>query len=107
MSIHIARGHSDAGIEQINAVLKGYEHDHPRAVIDIYRQNSVSVRIRIIDPDFRGLERSERHERVWKYLEKLPDEAQADVSMLVPLCPDETEKSFANLEFDDPLPSRF
>ena len=42
---------------------------------------------------------------VWRYLDSLPDEAVADVSMLVLIAPSEAKTSGANLEFEDPLPS--
>ena len=38
-----------------NMLLCSYEKDHPKAKIDLYRQNSASVRIRIIDSAFRGM----------------------------------------------------
>ena len=38
-------------------------------------------------------------------LEKLPEEVQSDISMVVLLTPAETKRSLANLEFEDPSPS--
>ncbi len=105
MVINIPRGESDAVIEQIKSVLHAYQKDHPAARIDLYRQNPASVRIRIIDPDFVGLSRVDRHDRVWKYLEPLSEDDEGDISMLVLLTPDETNRSTANLEFEDPVPS--
>ena len=60
----------------------------------------------IIDPDFRGTNRAERSQAVWKYLDLLPDEAVADISTVLLLTPDETKNSFANMEFDEPIPSK-
>jgi stress-induced morphogen len=105
MVINIPRGGSDAVIEQIKSALHAYHKGHPAARIDLYRQNPASVRLRIIDPDFAGLSRVDRHARVWKYLEPLSEDDQADISMLVLLTPDETGRSSANLEFEDPVPS--
>jgi hypothetical protein len=51
MSIRILRGDTDPVIEQIIQALKIYEDDHPNSEIALYRQNPVSVRIRIIDPN--------------------------------------------------------
>jgi hypothetical protein len=107
MAINIVRGGKDKGIVKIIAALKGYEKANPRAVIDLYRQSPVSVRIRIVDPAFRGMDKTSRHEKTWEYLESLPEEVQSDISMLVLLAPDETKMSFANFEFDDPIPSGF
>ena len=105
MAIGIPRGERDAALDQIVHALAAYERDHPSAHIDVYRQNAVSVRIRIIDPSFKRLEKSARHDAVWQYLDSLPEEMQSDVSMLVLLSPDEKSASFANLEFEDPVPS--
>jgi stress-induced morphogen len=105
MAIRVPRGNSDAVIEQIKSVLHSYQEDHPAARIDLYRQNPASVRIRIIDPNFAGMSRVDRHARVWKYLDQLPEEDEGDISMLVLLTPDETSRSTANLEFEDPVPS--
>jgi len=106
MWIRVPRGTSDSVINSLKSALEAYSIHHAQALIDLYRQNRVSVRIRIIDPDFRGLERSERNRQVWNYLQGLPEEIQSDVSMLLLLTPEETDKSLGNVEFEDPLPSR-
>ena len=105
MSVKILRGGSDKTLDRVKKALQSYASDHPRAQIDLYRQNAVSVRIRIIDPEFGDATRVERHETVWSYLDSLPDEVQSDISMLVLITPDETKKSAANLEFEDPVTS--
>jgi hypothetical protein len=105
MSVNIPRGNSDAVIDRIIEALRAYETDHPSARIDLYRQNPVSVRVRIIDPDFAGRNKIERSKEAWKYLNSLPDEIQSDLSSLILLTPEETKMSFANLEFEDPIPS--
>lgn len=104
--VNIPRGKSDAIIEELVAALQQYESDHPAAQIDLYRQNSVSVRIRIIDPDLAKFNRPERNQLVWKYLDQISENAQADISILLLLTPDETKNSFANFEFEDPVPSQ-
>jgi stress-induced morphogen len=106
MAVNVAQGVSDAALDQIAAVLTAYQVEHDRARVDVYRQNSVSVRIRIIDPDFHGLDKSQRHAAIWQLLEQLPEEVQADISMLVLLAPNEAATSLANLEFEDPVPSK-
>ena len=106
MAINIPRGNSDEVIDKMIAALRTYEADHPRAQIDLYRQNSVSVRVRIIDPDFAGQGKPQRSKQAWRYLGDLPDEVQSDISTVLLLTPDETKKSFANFEFDDPVPSK-
>jgi stress-induced morphogen len=105
MPINIPRGKSDDVIDRMIEALKAYEADHPDSKIDIYRQNSVSVRVRIIAPDFAGQSKVERSKEVWRYLDQLPDDTQSDLSTLILLTPEETKSSFANLEFEDPVPS--
>lgn len=106
MAIQIPRGNSDGVIEQIIAVLDNYEADHAQAQINLYRQNSVSVRVRIVDPDFAGQGKPQRSQQVWRYLGHLPEDVQSDISTVLLLTPDETKSSFANLEFDEPVPSK-
>ena len=106
MAIQIPRGNSDGIIDRIIAALDGYEADHARAQINLYRQNSVSVRVRIVDPDFAGQGKPQRSQQVWRYLDRLPEDVQSDISTVLLLTPDETKASFANLEFDEPIPSK-
>jgi len=78
----------------------------PGAKTKAYRQNPVSIRVRIIDPAFRGKDRLERETEVWKLLDTLPAEVQAEITLLLVLSPEETATSFANYEFENPIPSR-
>ena len=100
------RGNSDAAVQAVAEALKEYEERHPKADIVVYRQNSSSIRVRVIDPDFRDTSKADRHDTVWGYLEKLAEEVQSQVSVLLLLGPGETNTSFANYEFDNPIPSR-
>jgi len=106
MSIDIPRGAHDPTIDQIIEALRGYEREHPRAKIDLYRQNSASIRIRIIDPELSGISKAQRHRLALGYLGALSDDTQGEIGLLLLLTPDETTMSFANFEFDDPIPSR-
>jgi len=105
MSVGIARGKADKVIKKVMGALEPYAAANPAAQVDVYRQNVVSIRIRIVDPSFHRLEKSQRHTKVWKFLEKLPEDVQSDISMLLLLTPDEKATSIGNLEFDDPVPS--
>jgi stress-induced morphogen len=105
MAIGVTRGSTDNIIQQIIDCLIAYQTAHPLAQIDLYRQNSVSVRLRIIDPDFQGKSLVKRDDEVWLLLEKLPDDVATEISMVILLTPDETQASFANREFEDPIPS--
>jgi stress-induced morphogen len=93
----------DVAVEQIQDVLAAYGQIHKNAVIDVRRRHEVSIHIRILDPDFRGLNRVERHSKVEKFLEPLPDEIYADITVLLLLTPDEAPNSFANMEFENPI----
>ena len=90
--------------KQIVKALRPYEQAHPKAVIETYRQNSVSVRVRILDSTFQGKSRAQREEEVWAALEQLPADVAAEISLLLLLTPEEAKSSFASLEFDDPIP---
>ncbi len=95
----------DAEVQQILDVLAEYRRTHPNAQIHARRRNPVSIRIRIIAPDFRGLNRVEREPEVWKLLKQLPEDVFVNITMLLLLTPEETETSFANMEFENPIPS--
>ena len=97
---------ADPVLDAILTALGEYDKAHPRAEIEAYRQNSVSVRIRIKNSEFQGKSRAQREEEVWAVLNKLPEEAIAEISLLLLLTPQEAKNSFASFEFDDPIPSK-
>lgn len=105
MGIEI-KGKPDAALEQVKAAMEEYLTRSPGAKIQLYRQNSVSIRIRIIDPSFKGLSKGERHDLIWPLIEKLPYELQQDISVLLLLTAEEMKESLMNIEFEDPSPSR-
>lgn len=107
MAIGIPRGESDPCLESVVAALRAYKATRPDARIDVYRQDRFSIRIRVIDPAFARSSRPSRHDLVWSYLEKAPEEALGDVSTLLTLTPEELATSFANMEFENPVPSEF
>ena len=97
---------ADAYVRQILEALEaGYGADHPRAVIEAYRYNPASIRIRIIDPAFKGLGLLAREEKVWPIIEGLPDDVKADISVLLLIPPEERKTSLMSEEFDDPAAS--
>jgi hypothetical protein len=106
MPVKLRTDKPDKRLKQIVAALEEYAATHPRADIEAYRHNSVSVRIRVIDPTFKGQSWSQREEDLWAILERLPEETVAEISLLLLLTPAEAKKSFANADFDDPIPSR-
>ncbi len=87
-------------------VMNSYKVLHAQAEIESYRHSSASIRLRIIDPDFRGLDRVEREELVWELVERLSEDIQQQLSVLVLLTPEEIKTSIANRDFENPIPSR-
>ncbi len=106
MTVKLRVKRPDPVLRQIVTALGEYDKSHPDAEIEAYRQNSVSVRIRILNSEFAGRTRVQREEEVWTCLDKLPEEASAEISLLLLLTPEEAKNSFASFEFDDPIPSR-
>jgi stress-induced morphogen len=99
-------GNSDSRLDAVKSVLDDYEHANQGAVATLYRQNSVSIRVKIIDPAFDGLDKPARHKKIWQFLEKLPEDVQGDITMLVLIAPEEENKSFASMMFEQREPSR-
>lgn len=96
----------DAQVKAVVDVLASYERMHPKARIEVLRQNPVSIRIRIIAPDFQGKNRVDREPEVWTFLKALPEDVFQNITMLLLLTPKEAKNSLASQEFDDPIPSR-
>lgn len=87
------REKNDECVEAVALALAKYEEQHPNADVVVYRQNSVSVRARVIDPDFRGTSKADRHDVVWSFLTDLPEDQQSQISVLLLLAPDEAPSS--------------
>jgi stress-induced morphogen len=91
---------ADHDEQNIRDALSEHMKAHPGAKIDVQRRNSVSIRIRIIDPDFKSLDLVQRDNQLWKILEKLPEDLLSRISLLLLMTPNEAKKSLANFEFD-------
>jgi stress-induced morphogen len=94
------RGTADPVTERIRDALKTYTDAHPAADAVVYRLSPVSVRARVIDPDFGGKSRSERHKTVWPLLYALDEDTLGDLTMLLLLTPTEAADSPANRDFE-------
>jgi hypothetical protein len=70
-----------------------------------YQYNSVSIRARVIDPNFAGKSLDERDEIVKPLLAGLPSQVGDNITVLLLLSPDEVQDSLMNQEFEDPTPS--
>ena len=96
----------DPYVDKILGALLPYKEKHPKAILEAYRRNSASVRVRVIDPEFQGMDRVDRESAVWGYFEPLPGDVQSEISMLVLVTPRERKTSLASVEFEHPSPSR-
>ena len=76
---------------------------------NVYRYNSASLRVRVIDPKFKGLSREQRDDLVEPVLSSLDENTQGDIMNLVLLYPGEERDSFRahifNAEFEHPSES--
>ncbi len=88
--------------KETKAIEKFLRKEFPTA--ECYRYSPGVIRIRIVDPRFAGLSRSERRELVLPHIRELPEETQLDVTMLVLVTEEEKPRSPVNLEFEDPSP---
>ncbi len=105
MPVQITRGTSDPVMDQIAAALDQYLAAHPAARVEMYRQNQVSIHVRVVDPAFSGVKRGDRGDEIWSLLYQLPEDVVADVSVLILVAPEEVHTSPSSREFDDPIPS--
>jgi hypothetical protein len=90
----------------LEALETHYKSAHHDAEITSYRYNSASIRIRIIDPSFRDMDRASRDDQIWEILSGLPEDIQSQITLVLLLTPEETKTSFANMDFENPTRSR-
>lgn len=103
MAVEI-RGSTDETLTAIASAFETYQADRPDVQVAMYRQGPYSIRVRVLDPAFETMSRGERSRLVWSYLAKLTEDQQADINMLLLRTPEEIKDSFANFEFEDPIP---
>lgn len=104
MTIKLRTKRPDGVLKQIIKALKQYDAAHPKAQIELYRPNSASVRIRVINPEFKDQSRTEREEELWQLFNRLPEEVTSDIIGLILLTPQEKKKSLASFDFENPIP---
>ena len=103
----ILRGSQDTMVKALKNALEAYEDRFAGSSGSLYRQDRADIRVRIIDERFAGMSRSRRHNQVWKFLADIVgDDVISEVSTLILLPPTELKGSFANLDFEEPLPVR-
>lgn len=106
MTVKLRTKRPDPLLKQIVGALKQYDAAHPKAQIELYRPSSASVRIRVINPEFKGQSRTEREEELWQLFGQLPEEVTSEIIGLILLTPEEKKKSLASFDFDNPIPSQ-
>ena len=103
----IVRNSQDKYVKLIKKALDKYERAYPGSKATLYRQNSVSVRVRILDPRFADWSKARRYDDVAAFLAReLDEDTLQEISVLLTLTSNELKSSLANLDFENPLPSR-
>jgi hypothetical protein len=103
----IIRGDADARVQALKDALDAYEAEHADAQASLYRHNPGSIRLRVVDCRFERMPKSRRHAHVWDYLAaRVPEDTMAEISLLLTISPAELQNSFANSEFEEPIPSK-
>lgn len=95
--------HSDPAVLTLAAALQRYNEKHPAAACTIYRYNPAVIRIKIVDPIFRGQSLGARHDYAWGFFEDVPEDVLAELCVLACLAPGENGLMAA--AFDAPPPS--
>ncbi len=80
----------------------GWPENYPP---EVYRYSTYSIRVRLVHKCFEGKDRGDREDMVMPLLRTLPEETQADISILLLLAPNEVNRSIMNMEFEKPTPS--
>jgi hypothetical protein len=93
----------DSIVNEIVQTLQKYEAAHPGSSCTVRRYNSGAVRVRIVDPAFRGMSKGDRHDHAVAALDELSDDTLAEISILLCLAPGES--SLMNADFDESSPS--
>lgn len=69
---------------------------------EVYESDPYSIRLRIVDERFRGLNQVERERLVWPLLMALPEPIQQDMSIVLLLAEEELATSTMNRVFENP-----
>lgn len=93
---------TDVAANAIRRVLEeAYVPLHHRAQITVYRHDPISVRVRVLDPDFKDKSLPEREEMVWPAFESLSEKIFDDIGILLLLTPEERSSTPISMDFDN------
>ena len=93
----------DHAVEHIAAALAVYEQTHNAAACFVYRYNPGAIRVKIVDATFHGWSKGERHDYAWGFLQGVPEDILAQISVL--LCLEPGESAPLDVEFHEPIRS--
>src|SRR5579859_7058837 len=91
--------------KQIERLIDEHYPNCPKNMPRAYRYSSVSIRVRVVDEQFKGKGRAERERMVLPLIRSLPEETQEDINILLVLAPDELDNSLMNREYEHPAES--
>lgn len=91
------RTRTDQDVLLIRAALRS---QFPTA--EVKRENSISIRVRIVDSRFRRLSLGERDDLVMPLLKAVPQRVMDDITVLLLLTPEEKRHSISSEYFDHP-----
>jgi hypothetical protein len=89
----------------VEKVLAEHFPDSPRKYPpQAYRYSPVSIIIRVVSPQFEGLNPSQRIDLTSQALSTLSDKTLGDIWLMYMFTPDEVANSMANFVFENPPP---
>ena len=88
--------------KRIERLIDEHYPNCPKDLLRAYRYNFASIRVRVVDERFRGMNRAERDRIVSPLIDTLPEETVQDINILLILTPDELDESLMNREYEHP-----
>src|SRR5258708_2410452 len=74
--------------------------------VEVRRYDRYSIRVRITDASFAGKPWDERERAVHAVIEKMPEDVQVDITMLILNAPGEVQNPLLSYEFENPSKDR-
>lgn len=97
---------TDRVTDRVERVIREtYGAKHPRADVRAYRHCDRAIRVRVLDPDFKGTDIVDRWLALEPIVEGLPDAVRRRITMVLTLTPEEGRESELSAEFDAVRPA--